>query len=149
MYCEKCSEAHETSAKYPGGELKYTPKRKPWSKDCEPNKLPRKEKEKFRKCDCCEYYYKKAAVVKFRYQCENPEHNATYCVSCAEQHQNCQFDYASQTIDSQIRFVEIYEKREKKDRDEDEDDSDEDATDEEADDDESEDESDFDYSPYQ
>ena len=148
MYCEECSEAHETSAKYPGGELKYTPKYTP-PKDPEPNKLPRKEKEKFRKCDCCKYSYKKAAVVKFWYQCENPGHNATYCVNCARQHQNCQFDYASQTIDSQIRFVEIYEKCEIKDKDEDEDKSDEDETDEETDDDESEDESDFDYSPYQ
>lgn len=149
MYCEECSEAHETSAKYPGRKLKYTSKHKLWSKDPEPNKLPRKEKEKFRKCECCEYYYKKAAVVTMQYQCGDRKHNATYCVCCAEQHQNCQVDYALQTIDSQITFVETYKKRKKKDRDEDEDNSDEDETDEETDDDESEDESDFDYSPYQ
>lgn len=116
MYCEECREAHKTSAKYPGGKLIYTVKNMP-PEDPVPKKLPRQEAQE---CECCEYYYKKEAAVKFRYQCGNPGHNATYCLNCAEQHQTCQFDYDPATIGSQIRFHELLKKQEKENKDEDE-----------------------------
>ena len=122
MYCEECSEAHKTSEKYPGGKLIYTVKNTP-PEDPVPKKLPRQEAHE---CECCEYYYKKEAAVKMQYQCGDREHNAIYCLNCAEQHLTCRVDHDPATIGSKDK---LFEKREKEDEDESEDNSDEDDED--------------------